>query len=130
MNRQFHKLAIGLVLLTGCSANTTIPADNIIKGVDFTTFTNEAYQLYMLLDGSNSDYADPKDYPESIRALEPQIVSIHGKNPPTMMIQTSGGFQHKGLLIVFEADDSDHVPSIGKNWFKKEIHPGVFEYRE
>lgn len=71
--------------------------------------------------------------PPTIKALSPQLVQLRvTESPPATVvdIQISGGFQHRGYLVVCANKDPNFVPQKGRNWRITKIAPGVFEYRE
>lgn len=75
------------------------------------------------------DRADP--LPPTIAALAPQYVHLSIRESATVVdIQFSGGFYHRGYLVVCASKDPNFVPQKGRNWRVTKVAPGVFEYRE
>jgi len=75
--------------------------------------------------------ADP--LPPAIRSLAPQVVQLRTGNSPrtsVLDIQTSGGFQHRGYLVVCATEDPNFIPTKGRNWRIKKLAPELFEYQE
>ena len=71
--------------------------------------------------------------PPTIKSLSPQYVQLSvTESPPATVvdIQTSGGFEHRGYLVVCACKDPNFVPKKGPNWTITKVAPGVFEYRE
>ncbi len=71
--------------------------------------------------------------PPAIKSLSPQVVQLRvTESPPATIvdIQTSGGFQHRGYLVVCLSKDPNFVPEKGRNWRITKVAPRVFEYRE
>ncbi|HPY32158.1 MAG TPA: hypothetical protein PLT00_16130 [Verrucomicrobiota bacterium] len=71
--------------------------------------------------------------PPAIKSLSPQVVQLRVTESPAATvvdIQTSGGFQHRGYLVVCASKDANFVPQKGRNWRITKVAPAVFEYRE
>ena len=69
--------------------------------------------------------------PPAIASLKPQYIQVHGEvSPPIVDIQTSGGFQRQGLLMVFDSTASNFVPQKGRDWRLTKIADFVFAYPE
>lgn len=69
--------------------------------------------------------------PPTITALAPQSVHLSVREWATVVdIQVSGGFNHRGYLVVCTSKDLNLVPAAGRNWRITKIAPGVFEYLE
>jgi hypothetical protein len=69
--------------------------------------------------------------PASIKSLAPQYVQLHVTPASTVIdIQISGGFQHRGLLVVCASKDPTFTPTKGRNWRITKLSDGVYEYRE
>jgi hypothetical protein len=69
--------------------------------------------------------------PPAIKSLSPQYVQLLAGEAATVVdIQTSGGFQHHGYLVVCASKDPNFLPEKGRNWRITRVAPGVFEYRE
>jgi hypothetical protein len=69
--------------------------------------------------------------PATIKSLSPQFVELLEREGATVVdIQTSGGFQHRGYLVVCTSQDTNYVPRKGRNWHITKVGPNVFEYRE
>jgi hypothetical protein len=45
-------------------------------------------------------------------------------------VQVSGGFEHRGLLVVCYSSDPHFIPEKGRNWRITRLASNVFEYRE
>lgn len=69
--------------------------------------------------------------PASIKALIPQYVRLHVTSESTIVdIQLSGGFQHRGLLVVCSSKGAAFTPTKGRNWQIMKLSKDVYEYRE
>lgn len=81
---------------------------------------------------SGKDVWTPNDpLPASIKMLNPQYVQVHKSSSATVVdIQLSGGFQHRGLLVVVRSDDGLYQPTKGRGWEIKKLADNVYEYRE
>ena len=66
----------------------------------------------------------------TIAALLPQVVQATlCDSLPMVDIQVSGGFSHRGLIVMLTNTPPDFVPRKGR-WRVTRIGDGVFEYRE
>ena len=120
---------IGLLLITGCAPKQPDSAAIIKANGGYAALVAASELVYKQISPDGDGYADANTYPPIIAALKPQYVAIHSKTPPTLVIQTLGGFYHQGLLVVLDKNSND-APTIGNNWVRKELSPGVFEFRE
>ncbi len=69
--------------------------------------------------------------PPAIASLKPQYVQVCDYvSAPFVDIQTSGGFQHRGLLVVCDEAATNYVPQKGRGWTITKVADFVFEYRE
>lgn len=68
----------------------------------------------------------------TIKSLSPQLVTVTTQAEATLVnIQVSGGFRHRGYLVVCTSRNRDFVPVTGRhNWRIAKVAPRVFEYRE
>ena len=122
-------ILIGLALITGCAPRQP-DSDAIIKANGgYAALMAASEVVYKQINPDGDGYADTNTFPPIISALKPQSVAIHTKDPPTLVIQTLGGFSHQGLLVVLDKNATDK-PTIGHNWVRNEISPGVFEFKE
>ena len=122
-------ILIGLMLITGCAPKQP-DSDAIIQANGgFAALMAASEFVYKQINPDGDGYADANIYPPIIAALKPQAVAIHEKDPPTLLIQTLGGFSHQGLLVVL-GGNTNYKPDIGHNWVRKELSPGVYEFRE
>ena len=131
MRKMLAIFWMGCLLLAGCIPNPPkTDHDAIIRrNGGYNVLRTEAEAAYKAMTSAQTEVLDPSNYPPSIRALSPQIVQVRMVNPPVLMIQTMGGFNHRGVLIVLSTDIT-YRPTIGHNWVRKELAPGVFEFRE
>jgi hypothetical protein len=106
--------------------------------VNLTNLVGECQQLageWIQKDKQTWDHADP--LPPTIHSLSPQIMKLEnqgwGKYPgvaKVMNIQITGGFEHKGVLVICQTTDPGFVPYAGRDWRVTKIAEGIFEYRE
>ena len=122
-------ILIGLALITGCAPKQPDSDAVITANGGYAALLAASESIYKQIDPDGNGVADPSSYPPIIAALKPQFVAIHAETPPTLLIQTLGGFSHQGLLVVLDKNTTDR-PAIGNNWVRKELFPGVFEFRE
>lgn len=129
-------LAIALVassLLCGTSCkprgNATPPAASL---VNMTNLLADCQKLAADAAKEGREFWNPNDpLPPTIKLLSPQFVQLEVKSYATIVdIQVSGGFNHRGYLVVCASKDMNFVPRKGRNWRITKIAPGVFEYRE
>jgi len=74
--------------------------------------------------------AGDTNLPATITALRPQIVqAAHYDGFPIVDIQISGGFTHRGLMVIPTNTPPDYLPR-KSSWRVTKISDGVFEYRE
>jgi hypothetical protein len=67
----------------------------------------------------------------TILKLSPQFVHIRTSDEATVVdIQISGGFNHRGLLVVCDKRRAIFIPVTGAHWKTKKIAPDIYEYRE
>ena len=120
---------IGLLLITGCAPKQPDSAAIIKANGGYAALVAASESIYKQIDPDGNGVADPNSYPPIIAALKPQVVAIHAETPPTLLIQTLGGFNHQGLLVVLDKTATD-TPTIGNNWVRKELSACIFEFRE
>lgn len=142
MKPHMSQLAVGFLLVVLCggcgqSSNQTNPTAQANSPTMQTNMTNLVAECETLArDGvaQGKDTWMPTDtLPSAIKSLSPQLVQLRvTESPPATVvdIQTSGGFQHRGYLVVCASKDPNFVPQKGRNWRIIKIAPGVFEYRE
>jgi hypothetical protein len=76
-------------------------------------------------------WAAHEPLPTSIAALEPQYVKLSADEWATVVdIQLSGGFMHRGYLVVCASKDPEFMPQKGRRWRITKIAPGVYHYCE
>ncbi|HQK02558.1 MAG: hypothetical protein KA191_07510 [Verrucomicrobia bacterium] len=128
-----------LVLCGGCgqSSNPTNPMAQTNSPAVQTNMTNLVAECETLArDGAaqgKDTWTATDPLPPAIKTLSPQIVQLRvTESPPATVvdIQTSGGFQHRGYLVVCASKDPNFIPQKGRNWRITKIAPAVFEYRE
>ena len=122
-------IIIGLTLITGCAPKQPDTDAVIRANGGYAALLDASESIYKQIDPAGNGIADTNSYPPIIAALKPQVVAIHAEAPPTLLIQTLGGFNHQGLLVVLDKNATDK-PTIGHNWVRNELSPGVFEFRE
>ena len=129
MKSKLAGILISLTLITGCASKQP-DSDTIIRANGgYAALVAASVSVYKQIDPEGNGIADTNSYPPIITALKPQVVAIHAETPPTLLIQTLGGFRHQGLLVVLDKNATEK-PTIGNNWVRKELSPGVFEFRE
>jgi hypothetical protein len=74
--------------------------------------------------------AGDTNLPATIAALRPQIVqAAHYDGLPMVDIQTTGGFTHRGLIVILTNTPPDFMPR-KSSWQVTRIEDCIFEYRE
>ena len=125
--KRMTAVILACFIAAGCSpANRN---DTILKNGGYGVLRSDCETLFRSIDPSQTGSADPTNYPASIIVLRPQFVGVHRLEPPVLIIQTSGGFRHEGILVVL-GTNLTYRPTIGHGWVQKELAPGVFEFRE
>lgn len=114
------------VMMSGCGVNH----DSVVrKHGGYANLKVEAAEVFNSIDTNGSQAFSGTNLPPVMAALKPQFVNMHELNPPVLNIQTLGGFNHQGLLIVLGTNTA-YRPETGHGWVRKELAPGVWEYRE
>jgi hypothetical protein len=74
--------------------------------------------------------ASDTNLPPTIAALQPQIVQAARYDGfPMVDIQVSGGFTHRGLMVILTNTPPDFMPR-KSSWRVTKMADGIFEYRE
>lgn len=119
-----------LHLFGGCGRPITTSRDTVIQ-----MHTNLIAECSLLVEQGVREGKDVwtsgETLPPSIRKMEPQYVKLIITSSSTVIdIQLSGGFEHKGFLVVCSSEDPAFVPSKGRGWRITRIADGIFEYTE
>lgn len=119
---------------SGSQTNPTAQANNPAVQTNMTNLVAECQALASEGSAQGKDtWMSTDPLPPTIKSLSPQLVQLRvTESPPATVvdIQTSGGFQHRGYLIICASKDPNFVPQKSRNWRITKIAPGVFEYRE
>lgn len=131
MARMITAFWVGCFLLAGCLPSPPKTDLNAVirRSGGYNVLRTEAEAAYKAMTSTQTEVLNPSNYPPLIKALSPQIVQTRTVNPPVLMVQTMGGFNHRGILIVLGTNIT-YRPTIGHNWVRTELAPGVFEFRE
>ena len=128
MKTRISIVLLFATLLSGCGNH--IDHDSIVlSGGGYTQLKLEARSLFSIHSTNESYSCTGTNLPSLLLSLNPQIVQIHERTPPVLNIQTLGGFNHQGLLVVLNTN-STHKPVTGRKWGIVELSPGVWQYRE
>ncbi len=74
--------------------------------------------------------AGDTNIPATIAALHPQVVQAARYDGfPMVDIQVSGGFTHRGLMVILTNTPADFMPR-KSSWRVTKLADGIFEYRE
>ena len=74
--------------------------------------------------------ASDTNLPPTIAALQPQIVQAARYDGfPMVDIQVSGGFTHRGLMVILTNTPPDFMPR-KSSWRVTKMADGIYEYRE
>ena len=127
MRRYFH-VTIFVTVLAGCSQ----PPAVVKPSGGYQVLRQECVALLQDYRRTKKEFWRREDkLPPAIASLRPQYVQICGEiAPPFVDIQTSGGFQHQGLLVVCDDAAKDYVPVKGRDWTVTKVADFVFAYRE
>ncbi len=119
-----------LVLAAGCDSGSSISKQ--IQAVGGVAALKRDCQLYFAASEKPDHKAwvmgSTNDLPPTIAALRPKIVDSDRRDVPLVDIQTSGGFNHQGLLVCVTNTPPDFQPA--SKWRVTKIADGVYEYRE
>ncbi len=109
------------------SENYRMDFKEVIGRTDgFEKLHAECASLARSLDETNYCLVWPTNLPPVLGSLRPQIIQLHDER--FMDVQVNGGFNHRGLLVSLDAADTNVPPS--HRWFRRQIAPGVYEYKE
>jgi hypothetical protein len=119
-----------LAILTGCRKGANPPFDAMVQVS--TNLVEDCRSLAEAGMGQGKEIWTQSDpLPASIKALAPQYVRLCATPESTVVdIQLSGGFQHRGLLVVCSSKDIAFAPVKGRNWRIMKLRKDVYEYRE
>lgn len=133
-------VALAVVVLCGGCGQSSSPTNTSAQANSPSVLTNVTILVAEGETLARNGAAQGKDtwmasdpLPPGIKSLLPQVVQLRvTESPPATVvdIQTSGGFQHRGYLVVCASRDPNFVPQTGRNWRITQIAPAVFEYRE
>lgn len=74
--------------------------------------------------------ASDTNLPPTIAALQPQIIQAGRYDGfPMVDIQVSGGFTHRGLMVILTNTPPDFMPR-KSSWKVTKLADGIFEYHE
>lgn len=130
---DISSLAVALavaVLCGGCGRSTSLT--NPTAQTNMTNLVAECQKLVTEGVKNGKEFWSSTDpLPPTIAAFSPQRVHLSVREWATVVdIQVSGGFSHRGYLVVCASKDPNFVPTTGRNWRITKIAPAVFEYRE
>lgn len=130
---SWFTIAFAVVTLCDGCGRSSSPTNSIVQ-INMTNLVAECEMLAR--DGAahgKDTWTASDSLSPTIKSLLPQVVQLRvTESPPATVvdIQTSGGFQHRGYLVVCASKDPNFVPQKGRNWRIAKIAPAVFEYRE
>jgi len=132
------ELALGAVALAvivayaGCGESGGGSRTTVAVQINMTNLVGECQKLAEESARQRKDFWDSTDtLPPTIASLSPQHVEVSIREWATVVdIQTMGGFNHRGYLVVCSSKDPNFVPQKGRNWRITKVAPAVFEYRE
>lgn len=124
-----HLLAIlSAVMIVGCSRAPTLPAQIQSAGGE-AALKRECQSIFDEHQKTQRQF-DESAAPPTIAALKPQIVQVRSYDGlPMVDIQVSGGFSHRGVMVVLTNTPPDFIPR-KSSWRVTKIGDGVYEYRE
>ena len=121
-------IIIGAALVTGCEQSVIVSravggGPKLVRDCGKLWAEYQATQKETWIAGDSS-------LPDSVVALKPQMVqALHQGGVPLIDIQISGGFSHRGLIVVVSNTTPEFVPR-KSTWTVTKIGDGIFEYRE
>src|SRR2546428_7234858 len=115
-------LPVGLCL--GCGRSSEQNAQVQIK---FASLVAECRELARDGASKGKDMWNADDsLPPTVKSLSPQFVDLLVSSTATIIdIQVSGGFRHRGYLVVCESKDPNLVPEKSPNWRVTRLAPDV-----
>lgn len=126
-------VAFAVIALCGGCVQSSIPASPTVQA-NMTDLVAQCKTLARDGAAQGKDAWTASDpLPPAIKSLSPQVVQLRvTESPPATVvdIQTSGGLQHRGYLVVCASKAANFVPQKGRNWRITKVAPAVFEYRE
>jgi len=136
---------VSFIILCSCNCDCTIPSTKEIKeivardqgkslleeGKFYIDENKKAPEENWLWSGKSLMNETNEIVGKVIQSLNPQCVRVSEQYGVTVVIiQTSGGFYHEGLILVYDAKDKDFVPQHGRNWMIKKLANRVFLFKE
>jgi hypothetical protein len=121
-----------LILLTTSCGRAPLLSDQVSAAGGLAALVRDCEALFAEHRETQKEIwtAGDSNLPPSIAALQPQIVRAGYYDAlPMVDIQTSGGFTHRGLLVILTNTPPDFTPR-KSNWRVTKIEDGIFEYRE
>ena len=131
MNLRVWLLCSVFIAAISCDSNSSMRVGPYSK-LNMTNLVTECRQLAETgVKQNKQKWQDADVLPAEIGSLSPQFVKLLDQAGSTVIdIQISGGFDHRGLLVVCQSSDPNFIPHKGRNWRITKLAPGVFEYRE
>lgn len=125
MPAKFLTLSLSLLLITSCDRGSSLE-QTILEAGGAAELRQACRKFY---DSKQSwVMGNTNALPSVIAVLRPQAVTIVEGDVPLVDIQTSGGFNHRGVLVCVRAANHSFQPP--SKWRLIKITHGVFEYRE
>jgi hypothetical protein len=124
-------LSVAMVAIASCSRTPNLEAQVQSAGGQ-AVLMSECQAILDEHQKTQREFWKPDDsaLPPTIAALQPQVVQVRRyEGLPMVDIQLSGGFSHRGLMVVLTNTTPEFVPR-KSTWRVRKIGDGVFEYRE
>ena len=121
----------GISLATGCGRSSSVSQQLQAVG-GAATLIRDCQTLLAEQRRTHKDTwsAGDTNLPATVGALRPQVVqAAHYDGLPVVDIQISGGFTHRGVLVILTNTPPGFVPR-KSSWRVTKIADGIFEYRE
>jgi hypothetical protein len=131
MNLRPWFISLLVIWATACDPNSR-PRTGSHGKLDLTNLVIECRQLAEVGVRQNKvKWQNADVLPAEVASLSPQFVKLMDQGGATVInIQVSGGFEHRGLLVVCHSPDPQFVPYTGRDWRVTRLAADVFEYRE
>jgi len=121
-------IALAVLATAGCSRTPTFAAQIQAAGGE-AALKRECQSIFEEHQKTQTEFVESA-LPPAIAIFKPQVVEVRSDDGfPMVDIQTSGGFSHRGLLVVLTNTRPDFLPR-KSSWRVTKIGDGVFEYHE
>jgi hypothetical protein len=124
-------LLVGMFLTTGCGRAPSV-SNQVLAAGGTRLLVRDCEVLWVDHQKTHKESwtAGDTNLPATIAALRPQIVQVaQYAGLPMVDIQISGGFTHRGLMVILTNTPPGFTPR-KSSWHVSKMVDGIFEYRE